>query len=123
MPPHTGSPYNPRLAESTIADLVSLPPPRLWPVCLLAILNDAVIMTIAYDAVVPSRTPTRWELPRTIAIATTIGAVGVIATFTLLYLANPGVGSPHISALVSHLLTPSHHRHLCTPLPRQPSAR
>lgn len=46
-------------------------------------------MSIAYDAVVPSRQPTRWELPRTCAVAATIGAVGVASTFLLLYLARP----------------------------------
>ena len=59
----------------------------VFVICLISILNDGTIMSIAYDAVVPSRQPTRWELPRTCAVAATIGGVGVISTFLLLYLA------------------------------------
>ena len=61
----------------------------VFVICLISILNDGTIMSIAYDAVVPSRQPTRWELPRTCAVAATIGAVGVASTFLLLYLARP----------------------------------
>ena len=61
----------------------------VFVICLISILNDGTIMSIAYDAVVPSRVPTRWELPRTCAVAAVIGSVGVASTFLLLYLARP----------------------------------
>lgn len=61
----------------------------VFVICLISILNDGTIMSIAYDAVTPSLTPTRWELPRTCGVAATIGAVGVASTFLLLFLARP----------------------------------
>ena len=59
----------------------------VFVICLISILNDGTIMSIAYDAVIPSRSPTKWELPKTVAIASIIGLVGVCSTFVLLYLA------------------------------------
>ena len=45
-------------------------------------------MSIAYDRVVPSAAPEKWDLARTGAIASTIGLVGVASTFFLLFLAD-----------------------------------
>ncbi len=45
-------------------------------VVLLAILNDAAILSIAYDRVRPSPRPERWNLTEMLAIATVLGASG-----------------------------------------------
>jgi H+-transporting ATPase len=51
-------------------------------IVLLAILNDAAILTIAYDHVEPSPRPERWDLHEVLAIATVLGLGGVIESFT-----------------------------------------
>ena len=56
-------------------------------IVLLAILNDAAILTIAYDRVVASARPERWDLTEVLAIATVLGLVGVVASFSLVGLA------------------------------------
>lgn len=56
-------------------------------VVLLAILNDAAILTIAYDRVLPSPRPQRWALREVFAIATVLGLVGVVSSFGLVGLA------------------------------------
>ena len=59
----------------------------VFVICLISILNDGTIMSIAYDRVQPSRNPEAWDLPQTVGISATIGLVGVCATFLLLFLA------------------------------------
>ncbi len=56
-------------------------------IVLLAILNDIPIMTIAYDNVLYSNKPERWNMREIITMATIIGWVGVLATFLILYIA------------------------------------
>jgi H+-transporting ATPase len=56
-------------------------------IVLLAILNDAAILTIAYDRVQPSARPERWDLREVLTIATVLGLVGVIESFSLVGLA------------------------------------
>ena len=63
-------------------------------IVLLAILNDAAILTIAYDRVKPSPRPERWDLHEVLNIATLLGIGGVIESFTLVALA---VGPLHVS--------------------------
>ncbi|HVX19480.1 MAG TPA: HAD-IC family P-type ATPase [Acidimicrobiales bacterium] len=53
-------------------------------IVLLAILNDAAILTIAYDRVVPSRRPERWDLTEVLAVATVLGLAGVVSSFGVL---------------------------------------
>jgi H+-transporting ATPase len=64
-------------------------------IVLLAILNDAAILTIAYDRVQPSPRPERWDLHEVLAIATVLGLGGVIESFTLLALAVGPLGISH----------------------------
>ncbi len=45
-------------------------------IVLLAILNDAAILTIAYDRVQPSPRPERWDLREVLSIATVLGLGG-----------------------------------------------
>ncbi|MBK5115632.1 MAG: plasma-membrane proton-efflux P-type ATPase [Thermoleophilia bacterium] len=55
-------------------------------IVLLAILNDAAILTIAYDRVLPSPTPQRWALREVLSIATLLGLVGVVSSFLLAWI-------------------------------------
>jgi len=54
---------------------------------LLAILNDFPIMMIAYDNVRVAERPVRWEMSRVLTVAVTAGAMGVIASFVLFWIA------------------------------------
>ncbi|MGE5279991.1 MAG: plasma-membrane proton-efflux P-type ATPase [Deltaproteobacteria bacterium] len=63
---------------------------RFYPVTalmivLLALLNDVPIMTIAYDNVTYSRTPDKWNMKDILAMASFLGAVGVLVSFGILY--------------------------------------
>src|SRR5208283_3665351 len=53
---------------------------------LLAILNDAPIMTIAFDNVKYSNTPDRWNMRTTLGIATFLGIIGVFSSFGILFI-------------------------------------
>jgi H+-transporting ATPase len=55
-------------------------------IILLALLNDAPIMTIAYDNVKYSNKPEKWDLRIILVIATFLGVMGVIESFLVLYL-------------------------------------
>ncbi len=56
-------------------------------IILLALLNDLPIMMIAYDnAPLPSK-PVRWQMHRTLIVASLLGFLGVIASFVLFWLA------------------------------------
>ncbi len=56
-------------------------------IVLLAILNDAAILTIAYDRVPSSARPERWQLGEVLTVAGVLGAVGVVESFLLVALA------------------------------------
>jgi H+-transporting ATPase len=55
-------------------------------IVLLALLNDGAILSIAYDRVVPSDRPEKWNMRQVLSIACALGAAGVIASFGLFYL-------------------------------------
>jgi H+-transporting ATPase len=64
---------------------------RFYPVTalmivLLALLNDAPIMTIAFDHVKYSQKPERWNMRTVLGIATFLGIIGVISSFLMLYI-------------------------------------
>lgn len=64
---------------------------RFYPVTalmivLLALLNDAPIMTIAYDNVKYSAKPDKWSMVSLLGLATILGVIGVFSTFGILYL-------------------------------------
>ena len=54
---------------------------------LLALLNDFPIMMIAYDNAPVAGRPVRWDMRLTLAIASLLGVLGVVASFTLLFIA------------------------------------
>lgn len=64
-------------------------------IVLLAILNDAAILTIAYDRVKPSPRPERWDLREVLAIATVLGIAGVVESFSLVGIAVGPLGIGH----------------------------
>jgi H+-transporting ATPase len=64
---------------------------RFYPVTalmivLLAILNDAPIMTIAFDNVRVSGTPDRWNMRTTLGISTILGIIGVFSSFGIFFI-------------------------------------
>jgi H+-transporting ATPase len=67
-------------------------------IVLLAILNDAAILTIAYDRVRPSPRPERWDLREVLTIATVLGLAGVVESFSLLGIAVGPLGVSHAEA-------------------------
>jgi H+-transporting ATPase len=64
---------------------------RFYPVTalmivLLALLNDAPIMTIAYDNVRYSQKPEVWGMREILSIATLLGLIGVLVSFGILFI-------------------------------------
>jgi H+-transporting ATPase len=55
-------------------------------IVLLALLNDAPIMTIAYDNVKPSEKPDKWDMRTLLSISTILGIIGVFVSFSVLYI-------------------------------------
>ncbi|MGC9000518.1 plasma-membrane proton-efflux P-type ATPase [Caldisericum sp.] len=55
-------------------------------IVLLALLNDAPIMTIAFDNVKYSNKPEKWNMNNLLAISTMLGIVGVFSSFGALYI-------------------------------------
>ncbi|WP_440951768.1 plasma-membrane proton-efflux P-type ATPase [Methanococcoides sp. FTZ1] len=55
-------------------------------IVLLALLNDAPIMTIAYDNVKYSDTPEKWDMRTLLSMATILGIIGVATSFGILYI-------------------------------------
>ncbi len=55
-------------------------------IVLLAILNDGAIISIAYDNVRFSDRPEKWNMRSVLGIATSLGAIGLVASFGMLYL-------------------------------------
>lgn len=61
----------------------------------LALLNDGAILSIAYDHVRGSPRPVRWDMRAVLTIATVLGVIGVVATFTLFFIADGVFGLSH----------------------------
>ena len=55
-------------------------------IILIALLNDIPIMTIAYDHMEVSKTPTKWSMKEVVIIAIGLAIVGVISTFGLYWI-------------------------------------
>jgi H+-transporting ATPase len=56
-------------------------------IVLLAILNDFPIMMIAYDNARVAPQPVRWDMRRVLTLSAVLGVAGVIASFTVFWLA------------------------------------
>jgi H+-transporting ATPase len=63
-------------------------------IVLLAVLNDFPIMMIAYDAAPVAPRPVRWDMRRVLTVSTVLGVLGVVASFTLLWLGRSLWGLP-----------------------------
>jgi H+-transporting ATPase len=61
----------------------------------LAVLNDAAILTIAYDHVRGSPKPAAWDMRTVLVVATALGVMGVAETFLLFALAGQVAGLSH----------------------------
>ena len=55
-------------------------------IVMLALLNDGAILSIAYDNVHYKNKPEAWNMHMVLGIATVLGVLGVIASFSLFYL-------------------------------------
>jgi H+-transporting ATPase len=57
-------------------------------IVLLAILNDLPIMMIAFDNAQTAEKPVRWNMARVLTVASTLGVLGLVATFLLFWYAD-----------------------------------
>ncbi len=57
-------------------------------IVLLALFNDVPIMAIAYDNVRYSNKPEKWNMRIVLSVASLLGLVGVIVSFTIYYIGN-----------------------------------
>ncbi len=55
-------------------------------IVMLALLNDAAILSIAYDNVRYKDEPEAWNMPLVLGISTVLGVIGVVSAFGLFYL-------------------------------------
>jgi H+-transporting ATPase len=55
-------------------------------IVLLALFNDGPIMAIAYDNVKYSNMPEKWNIREVLSMATFLGIIGVISSFTIFYI-------------------------------------
>ena len=55
-------------------------------IVMLALLNDAAILSIAYDNVIYRNKPEAWDMRTVLGISTALGVVGVISAFGLFYI-------------------------------------
>lgn len=55
-------------------------------IVMLALLNDGAILSIAYDNVLYSNSPERWNMRIVLGVASALGVVGVVSAFGLFYL-------------------------------------
>ncbi|HWA29904.1 MAG TPA: plasma-membrane proton-efflux P-type ATPase [Rhizomicrobium sp.] len=71
-------------------------------IVLLAILNDIPIMMIAYDNVAVAPKPVRWDMNRVLSLSAILGVLGVVASFTIFWLAEDyfHLPRPQIQTLV-----------------------
>jgi H+-transporting ATPase len=71
-------------------------------IVLLAILNDFPILMIAYDNVRIAERPVRWDMHRVLTLSAVLGAMGVVASFVLFWIAERylGLSRPVIQTLV-----------------------
>ncbi len=80
-------------------------------IVMLALLNDAAILSIAYDNVHYSHQPEAWNMRRVLGIATVLGVVGPIAAFGLFYLGDRvfHLPRPQLQTLMYLLLSVAGH--------------
>jgi H+-transporting ATPase len=73
-------------------------------IVLLALLNDAAILAIAYDHATAAPSPTAWQMRTVLTVATVLGIAGVAASFLFYALAREVFGSsPDIARTLMYL--------------------
>jgi H+-transporting ATPase len=80
-------------------------------IVMVALLNDAAILSIAYDNVHYRDKPEAWNMRLVLGIATVLGVVGPIAAFGLFYLGDQvfHLDRPHIQTLMYLMLSVAGH--------------
>ncbi|GAA58443.1 H+-transporting ATPase [Pseudoalteromonas sp. BSi20652] len=80
-------------------------------IVMLALLNDAAILSIAYDNVHYQNKPETWNMRLVLSIASVLGIVGPIAAFGLFYLGDKvfELDRPHLQTLMYLLLSVAGH--------------
>jgi H+-transporting ATPase len=80
-------------------------------IVMLALLNDAAILSIAYDNVHYKNEPEAWNMRLVLGIATVLGVVGPIAAFGLFYLGDRvfDLGHPRVQTLMYLMLSVAGH--------------
>ena len=80
-------------------------------IVMLALLNDAAILSIAYDNVTYRNQPEAWNMRLVLGIATVLGLVGPIAAFGLLYLGDRvlRLGHPQLQTMMYLMLSVAGH--------------
>ena len=73
-------------------------------IILLALLDDIPIMCIAYDNTRIDPKPVRWNMPRVITIASTLGVLSVVQTFGVLWLGVHKLGLSSDPTLLQSML-------------------
>ncbi|MCC9621306.1 plasma-membrane proton-efflux P-type ATPase [Thalassospira sp. MA62] len=64
-------------------------------IVLLALLNDFPIMMIAYDNADVADHPVRWNMPDTLTMACLLGGIGVVSSFSLLWVSETWLHLPN----------------------------
>ncbi len=80
-------------------------------IVMLALLNDAAILSIAYDNVQYRNQPEAWDMRLVLGIASVLGFVGPVATFVLFYLGDRifHLDRPHLQTLMYLMLSVAGH--------------
>jgi H+-transporting ATPase len=80
-------------------------------IVLIAVLNDAAILSIAYDNVHYKKEPEAWNMRLVLGIATVLGLVGPVAAFGLFYIGDRvyHLDHPHLQTLMYLMLSVAGH--------------
>ncbi len=80
-------------------------------IVMLALLNDAAILSIAYDNVIYRNQPEAWNMRMVLGIATVLGIVGPLAAFGLFYLGDRvlHIDRPQLQTMMYLLLSVAGH--------------
>ena len=80
-------------------------------IVMLALLNDAAILSIAYDKVHYKNKPEAWNMRVVLGVATVLGLVGPIAAFGLFFLGDRvfGLGHPQLQTMMYLMLSVAGH--------------
>ncbi len=70
----------------------------------ITILNDGTMITIAYDKVIPEKTPQKWALGEVVVISSVLGAVACVSSMLLLVFAlQTSYGSTASAGFLGHV--------------------